>query len=85
MNHTARLSRRTVKQVGAVSPQARVNLQLQLAYMQCQRHGHLPGVPKTVGAYRREIAVCRRCFRVVGQDGSDVVKLGEQEAGDEQE
>lgn len=80
MNYGARLAQRSVKIVGRATRQAQVNIQMQLAHMQCERLGHVPGKRlSNVGAYRKEIAVCSRCWRVIDEKGSETVHIGESE------
>jgi len=72
MRHTARISQRSAKFVGAVSNHARVNIQMQLSKMKCEQFGHIPGKRLSdVGAEHKEISVCGRCFRVMEEKKLD--------------
>lgn len=67
MNYTVRLP--TVRHVGRVSPQARMSVQLNLAQMQCARHGHIKG--KFLSGDTPPKFLCSRCMKVL-EPGDEV-------------
>lgn len=66
MNYSARISTRSVKQLGYISPQAHMSKTLQLAAMQCARHGHIKG--KFLSGDTPPRFLCQRCMKVLEPD-----------------
>lgn len=67
-NYGARLAQRSIKRVSRASHNAQWQVRRELGAMQCARRGHIIGQVKEVGAYRRKVGVCQRCWKVIEVD-----------------